>query len=225
MFYEPDKNDHGLPYNPFKSICVPRPIAWVSTLNRKGQVNLAPFSQFNNVSYDPPFIMFSAGDRPDGRHKDTVENLYATGEFCLSVATYELRDAVNITAQMSEPGTDEAQLAQLEMIPGRLVKPPRVARSPIHMEGKLHSVIALPGMVGPPHHVVIGRIIGIHISDDVLTPEGKIDVLKVRPLARLGYFDYTSVESKFTMPPIGPNLAASRSGMEGRPDMPVAPRS
>jgi flavin reductase (DIM6/NTAB) family NADH-FMN oxidoreductase RutF len=221
MFYEPEKNNHGLPYNPFKSICVPRPIAWVSTLNNKGELNLAPFSQFNNVSYDPPFIMFSSGERPDGRHKDTVANCNASGEFCLSLATYELREAVNITAQLCEPGIDEAKLAGLEMLPSKFVKPPRVAASPIHMEGKVHSIIALPGMVGPPHHVVIGRIVGIHIRDDVITADGKIDILKVRPLARLGYFDYTSVESKFTMPPVGPDIEASRTGMEGRPAMPV----
>ena len=68
MFYEPDKDDHGLPFNPYKSIVVPRPIGWISTVSTDGIVNLAPYSQFNNLAYDPPYVMFSArvvpGDRP-----------------------------------------------------------------------------------------------------------------------------------------------------------------
>ena len=65
MFYEPEKDDHGLPYNPYKSIVVPRPIGWISTLSRDGIVNLAPFSQFNNLAYDPPYVMFSANSFPE----------------------------------------------------------------------------------------------------------------------------------------------------------------
>ena len=74
MFYDTDKNDHGLPYNPYKSIVVPRPIGWVSTLDREGGVNLAPFSQFNNLAYDPPYVMFAASNKPDGSPKDSVTN-------------------------------------------------------------------------------------------------------------------------------------------------------
>lgn len=220
MFYEPDKNDHGLRYNPFKSIIVPRPIGWISTLSAEGVLNLAPFSQCNNLSWDPPYIMISCSERPDGRHKDTVRNCMDTGEFVHNMATYELRDAVNATGQMVEPAVDESALAGLEMIPSKLVKPPRVAASPVNMECKVHSAIVLPGRKGS-HHVIIGRVIGVHIRDDALTPEGKLDVIKIRPLARLGYLDYTSVESSFTMRPMGPNQEAFERGMEGRAERPV----
>jgi flavin reductase (DIM6/NTAB) family NADH-FMN oxidoreductase RutF len=219
MFYEPDKDDHGLPYNPYKSIVVPRPIGWITTVNSAGGVNLAPFSQFNNLSYDPPFVMFSGNAKPDSGHrKDSVRNATDSGEFVANMATWELREEVNITSQFVEAGIDEASLAGLEMIPSRLVKPPRVARSPIHLECKLHCVVALPGNAHDQvHHVVIGRVVGVHIRDDVIGADGKIDILKVRPLARLGYHDYTSVETRFTMSPSGPKLEQHRMGLEGRP--------
>jgi flavin reductase (DIM6/NTAB) family NADH-FMN oxidoreductase RutF len=219
MFYEPGNDDHGLPYNPYKSIVVPRPIGWISTVSRDGAVNLAPYSQFNNLSYDPPFVMFSGNSKPESGHrKDSVRNATDTGEFVVNMATWELREEVNITSQFVEGGVDEAALAGLEMVPSRLVRPPRVARSPVHLECKLHCVVALPGSDHDQvHHVVIGRVVGVHIKDDVITKDGKLDILKIRPLARLGYHDYTSVESVFTMSPTGPQLEAHRAGLEGRP--------
>lgn len=219
MFYEPDKDDHGLRFNPYKSIVVPRPIGWISTLGRDGSVNLAPYSQFNNLGYDPPYVMFSANSYPGtGRRKDSARNAADTGEFVVNMATYELRDAVNVTSQFVPPGVDEAALAGLEMIPARLVRVPRVAASPVHLECRFHGALALPGNAfDRVHHVVIGRVIGVHIRDDVLTSEGKLDIVKIRPLARLGYFDYTTVDRVFTMLPSGPDLAAREAGLEGRP--------
>src|SRR5262245_62574963 len=134
MFYEPDKDNHGLPFNPYKSIVVPRPIGWISTISQDGIVNLAPFSQFNNLAYDPPYVMFSANSFPDsGRRKDSVKNATDTGEFVVNMATYELREAVNITSQFHPPEVHEAALAGLDMIPSVFVKPSRVAASPVHL--------------------------------------------------------------------------------------------
>ena len=219
MFYEPDKDDHGLPYNPYKSIVVPRPVGWISTLSRDGVVNLAPYSQFNNLGFDPPYVMFSANSFPGtGRRKDSVKNAADTGEFVVNMATYELREAVNITSQFLPPEIDEAALAGLEMIPCRIVRPPRVAASPVHLECRFHCALALPAnCFDQVHHVVIGRVVGVHIRDDALTAEGKLDVLKIRPLARLGYFDYTTVDSLFSMAPGGPLAEARAAGLEGRP--------
>jgi len=218
MFYEPDKDDHGLPFNPYKSIVIPRPIGWISTISRDGIVNLAPYSQFNNLGYDPPYVMFSANSFPGtGRRKDSVRNAMDTGEFVVNMATYELRESVNITSQFVAPDVDEAALAGLQMIPCMIVKAPRVAASPVHLECKLHCSFALPGNAHDQvHHVVIGRVVGVHIRDDVLTVEGKLDVVKIRPLARLGYFDYTTVDSVFTMPPSGLYIEARLAGLEGR---------
>jgi flavin reductase (DIM6/NTAB) family NADH-FMN oxidoreductase RutF len=209
-----------LPFNPYKSIVVPRPIGWISTLSRGGVVNLAPYSQFNNVGYDPPYVMFSANSFPgSGRRKDSVRNAVDTGEFVVNMATYELREAVNVTSQFVPPGVDEAALAGLEMVASRIVKPPRVAASPVHLECRFHSSVALPGgAFDQVHHVVIGRVVGIHIRDDALTPEGKLDVLRIRPLARLGYFDYTTVDAVFTMRPSGPYAEVREAGMCGAPE-------
>jgi flavin reductase (DIM6/NTAB) family NADH-FMN oxidoreductase RutF len=213
MFYEPDKNDHGLPYSPFKAIAVPRPIAWVSSLSPEGRPNLAPFSQFNNLGYDPPYLMFSAGP-----FKDTVKNIVATGEFVVNMATWDLREEVNLTSRSVDPEVDEAAMAGLEMVPSRIVKPQRVARSPCQLECRLYSSVVLPGRTpAQSHAVIIGRVVGIHIRDDVIGADGKLDVLKLRPIARLGYYDYTSVESVFTMMPDGPDVERAKAGREGRP--------
>jgi len=218
MFYEPDKNNHGLPHDPFKSIVVPRPIGWISSLDREGRVNLAPFSQFNNLGYDPPYVMFAAANFPRlPRPKDSVTNVIETGEFVVNMATYELREAVNMTSSAVDPEIDEATLAGLEMIPSKLVKPPRVAASPVHLECRYHCMLALPGRnLEQSHYVVIGQVIGVHIKDEAITAEGRIDVLKLRPLARLGYHDYTSVESCFTMPPSGPHADIRAAGLAGK---------
>ena len=219
MFYEPDKDDHGLPFNPYKSIVVPRPIGWISTISCDGVVNLAPYSQFNNLGYDPPYVMFSGNSFPEtGSRKDSVKNATDTGEFVVNMATYELREAINITSQFLPSSIDEAALAGLEMIPSRIVKPPRVAASPVHLECRFHCSLALPGnALDQVHHVVVGRVVGVHIRDDVITSDGKLDVVKIRPLARLGYFDYTTVDSVFTMRPGGPHIEAREAGLEGRP--------
>jgi len=100
MFYEPDKDDHGLPFNPYKSIVVPRPIGWISTITSDGIVNLAPYSQFNNLGYDPPYVMFSANSFPEtGRRKDSVKN----------AMPIELRDriAADIRAAAADPALIE----------------------------------------------------------------------------------------------------------------------
>jgi flavin reductase (DIM6/NTAB) family NADH-FMN oxidoreductase RutF len=163
--------------------------------------------------------MFSANSLPGtARRKDSVKNATDTGEFVVSMATYELREAVNLTSQLVGPEIDEAAFAGLEMIPSQMVKPLRVAASPVHLECRFHSSVVLPGNASDQvHHLVIGRVVGIHIRDDVITPDGKIDVLKIRPIARLGYFDYTTVDSKFTMVPNGPDIGAHQAGLEGRP--------
>ncbi len=217
MFYEPDKNNHGLPRNPYKSIVIPRPIGWISTLGKDGSANLAPFSQFNNLGYDPPYVMFSASARDEtGAMKDSVRNAIDTGEFVANMATYELRDAVNTTSQPHPPGVDEFKIAGLEKEPSRLVKPPRVKASPVHLECVYHSCVVLPGnSLINITHVVIGKGMGVNTRAEVIGADGKIDVLKFKPLARLGYLDYTAVERVFTLDMTGPEAERMRAGMGG----------
>jgi flavin reductase (DIM6/NTAB) family NADH-FMN oxidoreductase RutF len=201
LFYEPEKRDHGLKFTPYKSCIVPRPIGWISTVSADGRVNLAPYSQFNNVGFEPGYLMFSAGGQyPDGHRKDSVVNAERSGEFVYNMATYELREAVSATAQIVDSGVDEMRAVGLTPAPSRLIRTPRVAESPINIECKYYTTVVLPGEdAHTNHHLVIGKVIGVHIKDEFLTPEGKIDVVKIRPLARLGYLDYTSVESSFSL--------------------------
>ena len=112
MFYEPDKKNHGLPFQPYKSCVVPRPIGWISTMSRDGNVNLAPYSQFNNVGFDPGYLMFSAAGRlDDGHRKDSLVNAEETGEFVYNMATYDLRDAVSLTSDRFDFGINEMEMA------------------------------------------------------------------------------------------------------------------
>ena len=201
MYYETDKNDHGLRYNPLKACVVPRPIGWLTSISAAGVVNLSPFSFFNILSYDPPFVLFSAGvHEADGGKKDTVANIEATGEFVYNMATWAQKDQMNQTAMIVERDVDEMLAAGLEPLPSRLVRPPRVKGSPVHFECRLHQIVNLPGHTpSSEHHVVFGRVVAVHIDDAALTADGRIDVVKLRPIARLGYKDYISVEEIFQM--------------------------
>ncbi len=201
MYYETANNDHGLRYNPLKACVVPRPIGWITTINDAGLVNLAPFSFFNMLSYDPPFVLFSAGvHEADGGRKDTVENVAATGEFVYNMATWAQKDQVNETAWIIDRTVDEMAASGLAPLPSRLVRPPRVKGSPVHFECRLPQIVTLPGRLpSSEHHVVIGQVVAVHIDDDVITADGRVDVAKMKPIARLGYKDYVCVEQLFQM--------------------------
>jgi flavin reductase (DIM6/NTAB) family NADH-FMN oxidoreductase RutF len=125
MFYEPRKNDHGLPHNPFKALVAPRPIGWVTTLSVKGEVNLSPYSYFNAVSDRPDMVVFSSAG-----YKDAITFVEETGEFVCNLATWDLREAMNATSAPLPRGRNEMEFAGLIPAPCRIVKPPRVAQSP-----------------------------------------------------------------------------------------------
>jgi flavin reductase (DIM6/NTAB) family NADH-FMN oxidoreductase RutF len=201
MFYEPEKNDHGLARAPFKSCIVPRAIGWLSTISRDGIPNLAPYSQFTNLSFDPPYIAVSINrGRPQAR-KDTTVNIEMTGEFVHNMVTYDLREAMNITAAGFPPDVDEFEAAGLEKAPSVYVKPWRVAASPIQFECRHFQTLCLPGKSGVTVDLIIGLVVGVHIKDEFICEDGKIDIAAIRPLARMGYSDYTTVDQVFEMLP------------------------
>jgi flavin reductase (DIM6/NTAB) family NADH-FMN oxidoreductase RutF len=218
MFYDPDKNDHGLSHNPFKSCVVPRPIGWISTVSLDGVHNLAPYSQFQNLTFDPPYVMFAANQNSTGKRKDTVTNTEQTGEFVYNMATYDLREAVNRSAAPVAPDVDEFELAGLTKAASIVVKPCRVAESPVQFECRYHQTLRLPGngLMGTTD-VIIGKVVLVHIKDDVIGPDGRLDIPRIRPLARLGYYDYTSVESLFAMVIPGAD-EDTLAGLEGAAD-------
>ena len=199
MFYETSDNDHGLPYDPFKSCIVPRPIGWISTIDGNGVINLAPYSFFNGVSSDPPMVMFASNGRQPHGSKDTVTNCEETGEFVVNLATWSLRKNMNQTSAAVPPDVNEMELAELAMASSDLVNPPRVKDTPIHMECQHFQTIDLPCHKQDHRNaIVIGRVLGIHIDDSLLV-DGKVDLSRCRPIARLGYMEYSRVDYIFTM--------------------------
>lgn len=193
MFYDAVENNHGLRHDPFKALVVPRPIGWISSLSADGVLNLAPYSFFNAVSSRPNVVLFASGGR-----KDSLENAEATGEFVCNMATWDLRDQMNETSANVGAEIDEAELAGLEMAPSRLVKPPRVAASPVALECKYLQTVNLPPSNGAVNAVVFGHVVGIHIDDSVIE-DGMVDVARFKPIARLGYHDYAVVDELFSM--------------------------
>jgi len=196
MFYDAVANNHGLALDPFNALIAPRPIGWISTLGKNGVVNLAPYSFFNAVSEDPHFVMFASGGR-----KDSQRNAEETGEFVCSLATYALCEAMRRTSAPVGPDVDEMRLAGLTPAPSRLVKPPRVAESPVAFECRYWRTIELPGRNGgqSENAIVLGQVVGVHIADEAIV-EGRVDVTRLKPIARLGYGDYAVIEEVFTLP-------------------------
>lgn len=215
MKYDPSAEKCPLPYSPFKSCTVPRPIGWLSSISPEGVENLAPYSQWQNLTFDPPMVMFSANQYPDGRRKDTVLNAEQTGWFVWNMATWDLREAVNISAMALPPHESEFERTGLTRSYGDLSPTPMVAESPCHFECRYLSTHRLAGnsKVGTID-VVFAEVARIHIEDEVITPDGKLDISRIRPIARMGYYDYAVIDETFEMRI--PNATAEEaSGLEG----------
>jgi flavin reductase (DIM6/NTAB) family NADH-FMN oxidoreductase RutF len=195
MDYDPRSESHGLAHDPGTCLVVPRPIGWITTIGPAGVVNLAPYSFFNVISTRPPFVRFSSSTR-----KHSQRNAETAGEFVFNLATYELRSEMNITGSDHPEDISEADIAGLAMVPSRVVKPPRVERSPIALECIYNKTIDLVCSNGKKtvNSLVIGEVVNVHIDDSVIV-DGNIDMARIRPIARLGYMDYTSVDNIFTM--------------------------
>lgn len=203
MFYEPKNQNHGLAKNPFNSLVIPRPIGWISSLSEDGVPNLAPYSFFNAVCYRPPTVMFSGGVGTASDHrKDSVRNILATGEFVCNLATWETRDQMNGSSASLPPEADEITLNNLTPLESHLVSAPRIAEAPVHLECKLIKSVDIEGWQdSDDYKVIFGEVVGIHIDDEMITKDGLLDVAKMMPIGRLGYNDYTRVDtdSMFTL--------------------------
>jgi len=204
MFYDPRRNDHNLSHNPWTALVVPRPIGWISTVSKAGVVNLAPYSFFNTVSASPPFVLFSSNPR-----KHSQVNAEETGEFVVNMATYDLREVMNASSAEFESEISEPEHVGIEMLSCVSVKPPRVARSPVALECKYNTTIRLTGSDGRlnPSSIVVGEVVGVHVDDAVIV-DGHIDVVKMKPIARLGYMDYSVVDGLFSIQRPGKPLDA-----------------
>lgn len=200
MFYDAELNNHGLPFNPFNSCVIPRPIGWISSLDKHGVLNLAPYSYFNAVAETPPMIIFSTTSKhSDLGEKDTLKNVEETKEFIVNIATWSLREELNATSANFARGISEVEIMELSTLPSNLVKPPRIQGTPIHLECIHHQSVQLPVIDNKcTNRMVIAKVIGIHIDDRVIV-DGKIDITRFKPIARMGYTDYAVIDEKFIM--------------------------
>jgi flavin reductase (DIM6/NTAB) family NADH-FMN oxidoreductase RutF len=212
MDVTPPQLPHRELYNILVSAVAPRPIAWVSSISAAGEPNLAPFSFFNAVCSNPPLLAFAPGMRSPKRSeapaddaaghpathvKDTLRNIRETGEFVISVVTYELATAMNLTSGEYDAAIDEFELAQVASQPSRVVQPRRVEASPVSFECKLHQILDFnPAPDGGS--LVIGEIVSVHINDDHLS-DGKIDRNSLDLIGRMGGMQYTRTVERFEM--------------------------
>jgi flavin reductase (DIM6/NTAB) family NADH-FMN oxidoreductase RutF len=195
VFYDPRSEHHGLPHNPWTALVTPRPIGWISTLSAEGVANIAPYSFFNSAATTPPFVMFSSTPR-----KDSLTNIEATGEFAVNIATWDLREMMNASSAPHPADVDEFETAGIEKAECRNIKAPRVKASPIAIECVLYDTMELKPRSGLACRttLVIGEVVGIHIDPAVLV-DGRLDTTRLKPLSRLGYFDYSVTDRIFEM--------------------------
>lgn len=196
MFYRPE-DGHGLKHNPFNAIVTPRPIGWISTRGADGSENLAPYSFFNAVAYVPPQVMFaSTGTKPD-RHgtKDSVSNIRETGEFCVNIVEYAMKDVMNTSSGVWDREVDEFEKAEIEKAACETIACSRVAAAPASLECKLTEIVTLKGAA---NFLVLGEVTGVHLRDDCVS-DGLFDILTYQPLTRLGYRDYSRITEVFSL--------------------------
>lgn len=178
---------------------VPRPIAFVSTVDSNGVVNLAPFSFFNGVSSNPPAVMIAITRRNDGSKKDTLLNIEANGQFVVNTVSEWMAEPMNHCSGDFPYGVSELEKAGLTAIPSERVRPPRVSQSPIQFECELYGTMEVgDGSMGSST-IVVGRILLAHVHSSVYR-DGRIDLDALKPLARLAGAAYGRTSGVFDLP-------------------------
>ena len=200
MFFEPNKN-HPFTPNFLSALIFPRPIGWISSISKNGVPNLSPYSFFNAISYIPPQIMFAAtANHSDGGLKDTIRNILDTREFVVNLAIKKLKNEVNETSIDAPHDIDEFNFFKIKKRKSKIVKPPSVADSPINLECKLIRKINLKTKSKNKNQnkMIIGEVIGVRIENRYIK-NGRINSLMMKAISRMGYSEYSEVDSKFLM--------------------------
>ncbi|MEM9161078.1 MAG: flavin reductase family protein [Verrucomicrobiota bacterium] len=184
-------------YKLLTSVVVPRPIAWISTVNANGQINAAPFSFFNVFGSKPPLVALGIGNRPDGSLKDTVANIRSTGEFVINMVTETLADQMAQTSYEYAPDEDELARVGLSTAPSSQVSPPRIAESPVHLECRELSTQEIG-----QNRLILGQVIHAAIDDAFIDPETKAVLTEqLHPVGRMhGSAGYTRTNDLFQIP-------------------------
>jgi flavin reductase (DIM6/NTAB) family NADH-FMN oxidoreductase RutF len=204
MIVKPSELSHSELYAIILNSVAPRPIAWVSTVDASGRHNLAPFSFFNAVCVDPPLLAFAPGLRPPkepnanrGEAKDTLRNIRETKEFVVNVVTYDLAEAMNLTSGEYDPSVNEFELAKLAQEPSEIVRPSRVAGSPVSFECKLYQILDF-SPAPTSSSLVIGEVVSIYV-DEAHMKNGKLDRDSLDLIGRMGGIQYTRTTQRFEM--------------------------
>lgn len=174
-------------------LLIPRPVGWVTTLDRDGNRNLAPFSFFNLVSYTPPLIMLSISDR-DGEPKDTLRNILDTGELVAHIPDVSLLEQVSVSSGEFARDVDEIALTKLGTVPSAVVAPPRLVAAPVALEAKLVQQLPLDRS---KYVMLIAEVVYIHLREDLLNEQGNVDPRALNPLVRLGNGGFASLGEIF----------------------------
>ncbi|KRB52937.1 flavin reductase [Rhizobium sp. Root708] len=195
MFYTTRTNDHGLAHDPFKAIVSPRPIGWIGSRGEDGSMNLAPYSFFNAVSDRPKLVMFSSSGR-----KHSQRNAAEMGEFTCNFVSRHLVEKMNISSAAVPYGVDEFELSGLTATKGQIVDAPYVAEAFAVLECKVTEIIVPKSLSGEASEnvMVFGEVVGIHI-DQAIIVDGRLDMAIARPIARMGYMDYSEGSDVFEM--------------------------
>lgn len=187
---EPDA--FGSPYRFLSGAIIPRPIAWTSSRGENGVDNLAPFSFFNMITYDPPVVMFAPQETDEGP-KDTARNVRETEEFVVHIVTRELAEAMNETSATLEYGESEFEHAGLDRVEADRVDAARIADAKVALECELYETVEV-GVAT----MILGEVVYTHVHDDLLT-DGKFDTRKFHPIGRLAGGLYCATDERFKM--------------------------
>ena len=195
----------------------PRPIALASTIDAEGNVNLSPFSFFNVFSANPPIMIFSPSrSGRDNSEKHTYLNAEETREVCISVVTYDMVEQVSLSSSMYPEDVNEFVKSGLTEQPSDLIRPPRVAESPVSFECTVEQIVKLGENAGAGN-LIICKVVRIHIQDDILNESGLIDTTKLDLVGRMGgmWYDRASGPSLFSIPK---PLSTPGIGVDSLPD-------
>ena len=198
MEFNPDTLSSKAIYKLLTGSIIPRPIAWIATIDDAGTNNLAPFSYFNMVGDDPPHVMFSTR-RDNNSNKDTLNNVLSTKQFVVNMVTEALAEQMNSTAQAVPADVDEFQMVGITPIPSSAVKPMRVKESLVQFECEMVHHYFLENHKQGGACVVIGRVVRMHFDESVLLEDYKINMETYKPIARLAGSNYSKIGEVFSI--------------------------
>ena len=198
MILHTKETDGSILYKLLSGLIIPRPIGWISTISDDGVNNLAPFSFFNAVSEDPPHVMFSMV-RPNHQNKDTLNNILQNKQFVVNFFSENLVEQMNLTSESVDASVDEFELAQVTPIDSEAIKPKRVKEAQAYFECECVHHYFVENHQNGGACVIIGKVLVMHVDENILLDNFKINLEKYRPVARLAGSNYSKMGEIFSI--------------------------